>query len=394
MDAFNLPEKCPVAVGVSGGADSLFLTLFLKKWADETGHTVTALTVNHNLRAEAAAEAENVGTFLKSHGIDHHILTWTGNKPTSRIEEQAREIRYKLLSDFCESQVITYLCLAHHGEDQAETFFARLARGSGVDGLSAMQAESTRGSLTILRPLLGLNKSDIVDTLTAMHITWAEDPMNKDTAYERVRWRAHLNDLWQTGLNKAGVLLSAKRLARAKGALEFYTDSFIDAHVDIDERGFALIHQAAYHNLPDEIRLRVMGRLINLIGGAPRPISLDSLEQILNQRAARTTLGWCHIIFHKHGIFIAKEHARQEPPKKIPARTWVKWDRFLVWSALPAVVHGGTPKKTSDDIPFLVQQSFVIFDFEKTLEKNTKLDYNHKTPYIETHVQFIPQHKG
>ncbi|MGN1063160.1 MAG: tRNA lysidine(34) synthetase TilS, partial [Alphaproteobacteria bacterium] len=394
MDGFHLPTGCPIAVGVSGGADSLFLTLFLKKWADKQGHTLTALTVNHNLRPEAAQEANHLGTVLKTYGITHHILTWNGKKPATRIEEAARDIRYRLLSDFCQTHHIRYLCVAHHAEDQAETFFARLARGSGTDGLSAMQALSKRGDLTLLRPLLGVDKADIIQTLTEARITWAEDPMNRDTAYERVRWRAHLPDLWRMGLTKAGVLLSAKRLARARQALEFYTDSFIRLHTDIDNRGFAVIHKGAYQQSPEDIRLRVLAHLIDLIGGSPRPVSLDALEKIAAHPFKRATLGWCHIITHKNGIFIAKEHARQEPPKSIPGHTWVQWDRFMVYSEKPAIVHAGANKKQSDDIPFLVQQSFVCFDFEKTLEKNTKLDYKHKIPYIETQVKFIPQQKG
>lgn len=394
MKDFVWPEKCPIAVGVSGGADSLFLVWMMNEWSKQTHHPIVAVTVNHNLRSDSAAEAEKVSDLMKQWGIEHHILTYTGRKPKTRIEEQARQFRYQLLQSFCKQHKIDYLCLAHHSDDQAETFFARLTRGSGVDGLSAIRPVSKRGDLTLIRPILSVDKNDILDTLRANHIQWIEDPMNKDTSFERVRWRSHLADLWATGLKKSGVLLSAKRMDRAKQALDFYTDRFILQSVCVDKRGFAIIDLPAYHEQPDEIKLRVLMRLLDLIGQPNMPVSMDSLERILHLPRKRLTLGQCHIITYRQRIFIAKEHGRQEKSRKILPCQWTKWDRFWVWSNVPACISAGASKKADPDIPFLVQQSCPMIVAQKKLEKMTELDYKQNTSYIETHIEFTPKNKG
>ncbi len=391
MADFNLPAGCVVAVGVSGGADSLFLTIMMQKWALKTGHKVVALTVNHNLRPEAEAEAQTVSVQMKKYGIEHHILTYDGQWQNSRIEEQARAVRYRLLQDFCATHDIKYLCLAHHASDQAETFFARLARGSGIDGLSAIRPVSERGGLTLIRPVLHMAKRDILDTLKAWHETWAEDPMNKDTAFERVRWRSYLDDFHQMGLSQNAVGLSAKRLNRAREALSFFTDTFIRHFVQVDNRGFATIDLKAYHSQPDEIKLRVLSRLLTIIGQSNVPVSMESLEQILDLPRRRLTLGWCHIIVFKNKIFISKEYVRQEPPKNVPAKVWTRWDRFRVWSDTPIVMCAGQRKKTKKDIPYLVQQSFPMAKYQKTLEKNAKVDYKKEKLNIKIYIEFIPK---
>ncbi len=394
MNAFNIPTHSVIGVGVSGGADSLCLAVLLEAWGKKYGHKIVALTVNHNLRAEAKQEAEWVAGQMKRLNMDHHILTYNGPKPTTRIEEKAREIRYHLLQEFCEANQIGYVCLAHHGDDQSETFFARLARGSGLDGLCAILPVSTRGNLTLIRPLLNRDKTDILDTLKSKNLTWMEDPMNQDDIFERVRWRKQLNTLWQTGLTKSGVLLSAKRLQRAKDALNFYTDSFFKEHVHIDERGFAKISKTAFCDSPMEIRLRVLAQTLDIIGQSETPLSMEAIEKALDNFKVRFTLAHCHIITYREYIFIAKEHARQEKEKNIPAKKWVSWDRFRIWCEKPAVVHAGATKKTHKNIPYLVQQSFPIIEAKKTLEKNQKLDYNHNTSHIKNIIKFIVKNKG
>lgn len=394
MATFNIPYQSTVAIGVSGGADSLCLAVLLNHWGQKHGIKIVGLTVNHNLRDEAAEEAKWVATQMNQLDIEHHILTYTGPKPTTRIEEKARDIRYNLLQEFCNKNNIQYICLAHHSDDQSETFFARLARGSGLDGLCAIHPVSKRGDLTLIRPLLGIDKRDILDTLKAKNLSWVEDPMNQDTAFERVRWREHLKTLWQTGLTKTGLLLSAKRLQRAKDALNFYTDSFFKNHVEIDNRGFAKISKMAFEQSPLETRLRVLSKTLDMIGQSDTPLSMEALENALMDFKPRFTLAHCHIITYRNHIFVAKEHARQEGEKSIPAKKWIRWDRFRIWCEEPAIVHAGATKKTHKNIPYLVQQSFPIVETKKTLEKKQKLDYNLNTAHIKKIIEFIVENKG
>lgn len=394
MQAFDLPLNAPLAIGVSGGADSLCLAWLLRSWAHAKKHPIVALTVNHHLRPEAEDEAAYVGQLMTQWGISHHVLSWEGKKPTTRIEEKAREARYHLMQAYCQKNNIEYLCLAHHREDQMETFLSRLSHGSGVDGLAAIKPISKRENLTLLRPLLGLAKQDLINTLRKNEITWCEDPMNQDMSYERVRWRSSLPALFKMGLTPEHITRTTKRLYMASKALDFYADEFMRHHVFIDPMGYARIDSADFNAQPFETRVRVLGKVLTLIGQPAKMLSLESLEKAVSQIPTQLTLGECHIISHKRGLFIAKESARQEGAKKIPARTWTKWDRFWIWTDQATRVKSGAPNKRIKDLPYLVQQSFPSICPQKTVEKNAKLDYKGHSTYIETHIQFSPKNKG
>lgn len=390
MNAYRLPAHAPIAVGVSGGADSMALAVLLKNWAHKNAHSLVAVTVDHQLRPESVTEARFVATQMKNLGIEHHILTWEGKKPATRIEERAREARYYLLADFCARRGIRYLCIAHHSSDQAETFLSRLARGSGVDGLAAMKPLATRGNLTVLRPLLSCHKSQLYDLLISQRLNWVNDPMNEDENFERVRWRKNLKVIEQLGLPLNAINTSAKRLARAAKALQFYTEDFIQNHVTIDSRGFALINKDAFHAQPEEIRIRTMGALIETIGQSGKALPYAALEKTVERLPQKATLGSCHIISHKHGIFIAKEAARMPAGTKVKAGQKTKWDRFYIIANRDGFIKAHVPEVKEKGIPFLVQQSFPYF----SLEKNAKLDYKELATYIELHIEFLPQNKG
>lgn len=149
------------AVGVSGGADSLALVYLLREWALRCGKKIVALTVDHQLRPTSRQEADYVAKLMRQAGIEHHILTWEGEKPVSGIETAAREARYRLLEDWCLSNGIYTIFMAHHKRDQAETFFYPAAAGqrsgwfvrdcSGeqrrqIDGFAAIVGYCTGGS--------------------------------------------------------------------------------------------------------------------------------------------------------------------------------------------------------------------------------------------------------
>ena len=171
-------------------------------------------------------------------------------------------------------------------------------------------------------------------------------------------------------------------------------NSFFKTHVEIDERGFAKISKTAFEQIPLEIRLRILSKTLDIIGQSDTPLSMEALENALMDFKPRFTLAHCHIITYRNHIFVAKEHARQEGEKDIPAKKWIRWDRFRIWCNQPATVHAGLTKKIHKNIPYLVQQSFPIVETKKTLEKKQKLDYNLNTAHIKKIVEFIVENKG
>ena len=140
---------------------------------------VIALIVNHNLRPAAKKEAAIAAKILTQLGIENKILEYKGKIPTKNIQEEARKIRYKLLTDFCKKHKINIIATAHHADDNAENFLLRLARGSGVDGLSAMKAESEINGIKIIRPILQFTKQELQNYLQSNKIKWVEDATNK-----------------------------------------------------------------------------------------------------------------------------------------------------------------------------------------------------------------------
>ena len=242
----------PLVVGVSGGADSLYLTYILEKWANKHNRKLIAVTVDHALRAESQKEAAWVHKELTKHRIHHHILVWEGAKPKARIEERAREKRYELLLNFCKQNKACALFLAHHQQDQIETFWARLAHSSGLDGLCAMSARTKRNHILIVRPLLQTPKSTILSALKQNKCRWLEDPMNQDLLYERVRWRQNQADLDKMGLTSDCVGKSIQRLQRAQKTLEFYTNQFLTTELKKSSYGFVQIDEKKFSNLPIE----------------------------------------------------------------------------------------------------------------------------------------------
>ncbi len=176
----------PLAVAVSGGADSMALLCLAARWGKRP---LTALTVDHGLRAESAEEARRVKGWAEAQGVPHVTLAWRGEKPKANLQAAARAARYGLLAQWCRDARVEGLLLAHTLDDQAETVLLRLARGSGVNGLAAMAPATRLRGVTLLRPLLGISRARIVATLEALRQPWIEDPSNEDTRFARVRLR-------------------------------------------------------------------------------------------------------------------------------------------------------------------------------------------------------------
>jgi tRNA(Ile)-lysidine synthase len=207
----------PLAVGCSGGPDSLALTLLA---ADACPGRVHGLIVDHGLRAESAEEAAQTRAWLAACGIPSQILVWTGDKPTSGIQAAARAARYQLFQQGCDRINSGYLLLAHHLDDQAETFLMALGRGAGLNGLAGMAVCRNEGEINIVRPLLGVPKARLIATLEARQQPWIDDPSNDNSRFDRVRLRQHMTALADAGLTPDLLAGAAGRLADARDVLQ------------------------------------------------------------------------------------------------------------------------------------------------------------------------------
>jgi tRNA(Ile)-lysidine synthase len=313
-------DSAPSAIGVavSGGGDSMALLLLLHRWAQPRGVTLYVVTVNHGLRAAAAEEAALAGALAQKLGLSHDILHWTGWQGQGNLQDAARQARRRLIADWASKKQIEYVALGHTEGDQAETVLMRLARGSGVDGLSAMSArtERTGGSTAgpvILRPLLTLSRDTLREFLRSEHQSWADDPSNEDHRFDRVKARQILPQFAPLGIDAARLADVADNMQDARAALSFYAHAAACDMARLD-MGDVIFERRALAALPAETRRRLLAHALRWISSAryaPRRAKLATLlEILLNGQGA--TLHGCHILAGEKEIRICREYRAVE----------------------------------------------------------------------------------
>ena len=299
-------QNCRLAVGVSGGVDSMCL-LF---WLHELGANVVCLHVNHKLRKEADIETQYVVDVCSQLNIESHVFYWDEDKPEKGLEAAARNARYKMMTDFCHENGIEYLLTAHQSDDQIETFLMNLARGSGLYGLAGMMPESERDGIKILRPLLEVPRAEIKKYCDDNNIKYFTDSMNSDEHYTRVKIRQnrHLLDD-NLGISDSRILLAIQNLARTRE----WMDKYVSLRVEMVIRSWgAMFVESFLFDEAEEIRLKFLGTLIQKIGGDIYPVRLNSLQNALSKLHSdcKFTLGHCTIRRLNDRILIVKEGKR------------------------------------------------------------------------------------
>lgn len=297
-----------IAVGVSGGADSLALVLQAAEELAVFGRKVVALTVDHGLRPTSRLESEYVAGLMQKHGIEHHILTWNGEKPTTGIEDAARQARYALITEWCNQNNVRVLLTAHHAKDQAETFLMRLQRGSGLEGLCGIREYSVRDGLVILRPLLGVNPESLRDYLRQRGIVWVEDESNRDTAFLRGKIRRYLPELTEnTGIDVNKICNAVCNLQSAEDYIEQQLDLLLAHDVVWDFGTVCRFKYTDYLSWHKEMKFRVLARLCRreYIPRAERVLALANALNTLPFTGA--TLGGREIILAYDWIWIVPE---------------------------------------------------------------------------------------
>ena len=204
-----------LAIGLSGGRDSVALLAALADQAPARGWRLSAVHVHHGLSANADAWAQFCTDLCLRLGIPlqiHHVsVPQDGGQG---LEAAAREARYRIFAGLDADALI----LGHHRDDQAETLLFNLLRGSGLRGLAAMPAKRLlprpgTSPLALLRPLLDTPRAEIESWLTARGLAWIEDESNADTRYARNFLRRDVLPLLQSRFPAAASLARASRLA-------------------------------------------------------------------------------------------------------------------------------------------------------------------------------------
>lgn len=324
-----------LAVALSGGPDSLALTALARDWAAERGGQISALTVDHRLRPEAADEARQVGYLMAAWRVDHHILTLDTPPGPGDIMTAARLARYQALEAWCQRAGVLHLLLGHQQDDQAETFLLRLGRGSGLRGLAAMRMVEYRASVRLLRPLLTVPRADLAQWCRDHAWPVVDDPANSHPARARARLRQALPALAGDGLSVTRLAETARHLARSADLIDDLLGRAIGQLVRPHGAGFARLDVAGWRQLAAEVRLRLLSRLVQWVGSRLYPPRFERLERLAVQIGAQpqggATLGGCRLMWRGGWLVIGREEADMAPAQPVAPGQSVVWDgRFRV----------------------------------------------------------------
>ncbi len=336
MQAFAPFESKPaIAVAVSGGPDSLALLLLIDGWVRDRGGSALALTVDHGLRPDSAAEAAQVGDWAQGRGITHETLRWTGAKPHTGIQAAARQARYALLSEACAAHGILHLAFAHHADDQAETVLFRRERGSGPAGLAGMAASRSLGPVRLIRSLLGWPKSALTETCRHFAQDFIEDPSNRSDRFARTALRRQLAGDPE---HRAALLRAAAGAASLRVAADALLANALAAIVEIRPDGIALLDREAFISAEAGTRHAVLAATLRTVGGqafAPDADAVGRLDAGLSDRDfTGASLGGCLIRIWNGRFLVCREPKRAAPPVMLTPDGWSRWDgRFSVRAA-------------------------------------------------------------
>jgi len=297
-------------IAISGGPDSLALTALAKAYSLSKGTKISYVLVNHNIRKNSSSEALKVKKLLKKYKINIHILS-NKKKISRNIQSEARKIRYEILKKYCIKKNIKIILTAHNLEDQVETFFIRLSRGSGLAGLSSMKPLSKiSNKIKLYRPLLDTKKKVLIDISKRVFGKFFVDPSNKDTKYLRTKIRNLQKPLTNSGINYNQILKSINNLASSNATLEEYYNK-ITKNLIKKTRGEISLSFKKFKTFNDEIKLRLINESIKKLKKNYynlRSKKVLNLIKNLNSKNFRgATLGGCRFFIKRDNLCLKKE---------------------------------------------------------------------------------------
>ena len=294
-------EKKPsIAVALSGGPDSMCLIHLLKNWINVNRGNLVALIIDHKLRKESKEESYLIKKYLLKNKISTKIIKINKKLVIKKSMKEARENRYEKLIKYCNRKNIFHLFLAHHYDDNIETFLIRKLSGSNFQGLRGMQYKSINNSIQILRPLLSYTKKEILEFNLINKIFYLNDPSNVNTKYTRVAIRKFLNN------NKIFHKTIKKDFVKIEKYYSFYLqmvyEMFNKIIIKINNKNI-LIESDRFFKQNKEIQIKIIEIIYKFL--MPKRELLryikicNLLENLLSKKIVKANLG---------GIDIKKDH--------------------------------------------------------------------------------------
>ena len=310
-NSLNINEN--LAVAVSGGPDSMALAFLVKCYSFKKKIKVRYFIVDHKIRKESSFEANTVRNILKKVNIDCRILSWNGKKPLKNIQALARDKRYSLLVNECRKNNIKNLLLGHHLDDLSENFLIRIVRGSGLNGLISFNKKTKYKDqkLNILRPLLDVEKKDLIYIAKKVFNFFIKDPSNVNEEFKRTRIRNLLQLLEKEGLDKKKLTLTINNLKDSDNSIKFYLDKNLEENATFLKKKNIYILKQNFFDQSHEIIFRSLTKIIQRIGKKYYPVRGKSINELIKRinvkEFRKITLGGCFIDRVNQTILISKE---------------------------------------------------------------------------------------
>ncbi len=307
----DLDIKKNFIVAVSGGPDSLALSFLAKIYSIKKSINVKYFIVDHKLRKNSTSEAEHVQKKLKNFSIKLNILTWRGLKPRKNIQSIARDKRYKLLTDIAKKYRIQNILLGHHLDDLFENFFIRILRGSGLQGLISLDRETQKNQINLIRPLIKIDKKDLIYISNYTFGSYIKDPSNEDDKFKRVKIRNFLKQLNLEGFDRKKFFLTIKNLKFANENIKFYTKKNLEENVTILKKKQNAILKEIFFSQSNEVVFRSLAEVIKIVGKkyySVRGKKIDKIIHLIKSKSSfKVTLGGCIIKKVNETVILSKE---------------------------------------------------------------------------------------
>jgi len=284
-----------VGVAVSGGADSVCLLHVLRELAPRWDLRLSVLHLDHRLRgAESEADAEFVRQLAASLALEFHLrrvdvaaLAGSGN-----LEEAARAARRQFYLEFLRDGRLDRVALGHTRSDQAETVLFRFLRGSGTAGLAGIWPVTPEG---LVRPLLEVDRKEVIDYLQTRGLPWREDSSNQDPRFARNRIRHELLPRLSREWNPALADTLAQAAALAQEDEEYWrreTERLAAAELRF-WGGAVLLRAGVLSALPPAVARRLVRHAIERVRGHLRGVDYSHIEEVMGLARRRAGHGRC-----------------------------------------------------------------------------------------------------
>ena len=299
LDTLN---KKKYVVAVSGGPDSLALVALTKAYTFINRTKFYYVLVDHNIRKNSNQEAQKVKNLLKKKNIYLKIFL-NKKKIIKNIQAEARNARYDILTNYCKKNNVKVLLTGHNLEDQVETFFIRLSRGSGLKGLSAMKPlNKINSQVSLFRPLLDTKKQFLTKISKNIFGMYFKDPSNNNEKYLRTKVRSLKKPLEKSGIMYEQIFKSIQNLSFSKTTLERYLNKIFKELIKKVNKEI-LINFKKYKDLSRDTKMALINESVKKLRRNYYDLRSKKVDVLINnidrKEFKKTTLGGC--IFFKKG---------------------------------------------------------------------------------------------